>query len=105
MRSSLTTLLALLAALPSAAQPQLISDHPAVKAAVEQFMAEQTVQTAVSAKKPTGARFAMANPYGGGYQLQTPPVALRLNRNPFCLPEFRPERQFGRYPCGFRRAL
>jgi len=80
MRSSLTTLLALLAVLPSAAQPQLISDHPAIKAAVKQFLGEQAVQTAVSAKS-AGARFAAAGPvYGGGYQLQTPPVALRLNR-------------------------
>lgn len=60
----------------------LISDHPAVRAAAERYLAEQT--TATTSAKSTGARFAMASPvYGGGYQLQSPPVALRLNRIQF----------------------
>jgi len=84
MRSLTITVLALLAVLPSVAQPQLISDHPAVKAAVEKYLAEQVVQTATAPAKSTGARFAATSPvFGGGYQLQTPPVALRLNRVQF----------------------
>jgi hypothetical protein len=82
MRSSLTiTILALLAVLPLAvAQPQLISDHPAVRAAVEKFVAEQAANT-ITPGKGTGARYAATSPvFGGGYSLATPPVALRLNR-------------------------
>lgn len=83
MRSSLTiTILALLALPLAVAQPQLISDHPAVKTAVEQCLAEQTVKAVTSAK--SGVRFATASPvFGGGYSLASPPVALRLNRVQF----------------------
>ena len=64
----------------SNSQLTLVSDHPAVRAAVERYFAEQTTATATSAKS-VGARFATTSPvFGGGYQLQTPPVALRLNR-------------------------
>lgn len=82
---TIALILALLAALPSAAQPetlQLVSDHPAVKAAVERYFAEQA--TAATSAKSAGARFATAGPvYGGGYSFATPPVALRLNRMQF----------------------
>lgn len=83
MRTFTTCLiLALLAALPSAAQTQLVSDHPVVKAAVEQFLTEQAAK-AVSSAKSTGTRFAAASPAYGGYSLTAPPVALQLNRSQF----------------------
>lgn len=83
---TIALILALLAALPSAAQtetyqPTFVGDHPAVKAAVERFLAEQAT---ASPAKSTGVRFTAASPaYGSGYQLQSPPVALRLNRTQF----------------------
>ena len=62
-------------------QPTLVGDHPAVKAAVEKYLAEQAVQTAAISAKSTGVHFATSGPvFGGSYQLQTPSVALRLNR-------------------------
>lgn len=61
----------------TSSQPTFVGDHPAVKAAVEQYLAEKAATSA----KSTGARFAATSPiYGGGYSLVTPPVALRLNR-------------------------
>lgn len=73
---------ALLAALPSVAQtetPQLVSNHPAVKVAVERYLAEASVSAANS--KNDGRRMATTSPaFGGGYSLTSPPVALRLNR-------------------------
>jgi len=82
---TITLVFALLAALPSVAQteipqPTFIVNHPAVKVAVERYLAEQTTAAAISAKS-TGARFAAVSlAFGGGYSLATPPVALRLNR-------------------------
>jgi hypothetical protein len=72
--------LALLAALPSAAQTQLVSDHPAVKAAVEQFLSDQAV---AGPAKNTGVRLAATSPTYAGRSLLAPPVVLRLNRSQF----------------------
>ncbi len=76
---------ALLAALPSVAQtqtetpqPTFIVNHPAVKVAVERYLAEASVSAANS--KNDGRRMATTSPAFGGYSLTSPPVALRLNR-------------------------
>lgn len=80
----------LVAALAATAQTentqgtQLVSDHPAVKAAVEKFIAESSPTGSTGLAKSGGPRFASAGPvFGFGYQLQTPPVVLRLNRSQF----------------------
>ena len=73
-------ILAASAVMGQTSNPQLtlVSDHPAVKAAVEKFAADQAVNTASG--KNTGSRYTSGLKYGGGYRFSAPPVALRLNR-------------------------